>query len=416
VTGISDPLDPRLANYRELLIQLENGQLDSDLAVESIGVGPPDAIGALGESLVSVAATLSARFERERQFSEVSRAIVQGMYLDEVLDHIYESFRPLIPYDRIGCALLEANAAIARARWARSDSRNVQLKVGFSARMASSSLRTVIDTGQPRIINDLVGYLQEHPRSISTKKIVAEGIQSSLTCPLVALGRPVGFLFFSSSEIGRYATLHQETFLRLADLVSLAVEKSRLYDEMARLNADLLQARQILERQATHDGLTGLLNHRAILDEASLFIVDEASNRDPLAPLVAVMMIDIDHFKLINDSYGHPVGDTVLRSVAERLAGAVGERGQVGRYGGEEFLAIARVADAEEAVALAERLRQVVQHDPIGGRSKGISVTVSVGLTMPTADSQDDAREVIERADAALYRAKGSGRNRVVAG
>ncbi|HQZ85456.1 MAG: hypothetical protein QG671_1207 [Actinomycetota bacterium] len=416
MTGISDPLDPRLANYRELLDQLEHGQLDSDWAVESIGTGPADEIGALGESLVSAAATLSARFERERQFSEVSRAIVQGMYLDEVLDHIYESFRPLIPYERIGCALLEANGAIARARWARSDSRNVQLKVGFSARMASSSLRTVIETGQPRIINDLVGYLAEHPRSISTKKIVAEGVQSSLTCPLVALGRPVGFLFFSSTEIGRYATLHQETFLRLADLVSLAVEKSRLYDEMARLNADLLQARKILERQATHDGLTGLLNHGAILDEVSLLLADEVAGRDPLASPVAVMMIDIDHFKFVNDSYGHPVGDTVLRSVAELLAGAVGERGQVGRYGGEEFLAIARVQDAEEAFELAERLRQAVQHEPIGGRSKGISVTVSVGLTTPVGGAGEGSQELIERADAALYRAKKAGRNRVVVG
>ena len=222
--------------------------------------------------------------------------------------------------------------------------------------------------------------------------------------------------FSSSTEIGRYATLHQETFLRLADLVSLAVEKSRLYDEMARLNADLLQARKILERQATHDGLTGLLNHGAILDEVSLLLADEMASRDPLGSPVAVMMIDIDHFKFVNDSYGHPVGDTVLRSVAELLAGAVGERGQVGRYGGEEFLAIARVQDAEEAFELAERLRQAVQHEPIGGRSKGISVTVSVGLTTPVGGAGEGSQELIERADAALYRAKKAGRNRVVVG
>ena len=74
-------MDPRLANYRELLDQLEHGQLDSDWAVESIGTGPADEIGALGESLVSAAATLAARFERDRKSSEVARAILQGMYL-----------------------------------------------------------------------------------------------------------------------------------------------------------------------------------------------------------------------------------------------------------------------------------------------------------------------------------------------
>jgi transcriptional regulator with GAF, ATPase, and Fis domain len=117
-----------------------------------------------------------------------------GVELSEVLNRVYKSFRSLIPFDRIGLALLERNGAVLRARWGRSESTRICLKPGYAASIEGSSLRTIIETGQPRILNDLEDHLKAHPNSAATALMVEEGMRSSLTCPLIAMGKPIGFL------------------------------------------------------------------------------------------------------------------------------------------------------------------------------------------------------------------------------
>jgi signal transduction histidine kinase len=112
----------------------------------------------------------------------------------------------------------------------------MEITRGYSARMYCSSLQAILDTGMPRIINDLEEYLAEKPDSESTQRIVREGMRSSLTCPLIALNKPVGFLFFSSMEKGTYRELHGDTFLHIATQLSVIVEKSRLYQELLELS------------------------------------------------------------------------------------------------------------------------------------------------------------------------------------
>jgi signal transduction histidine kinase len=102
--------------------------------------------------------------------------------------------------------------------------------------MQGSSLQAIIDTGRPRILNDLKAYLLEHPQSISTSLIVDEGMRSSLTCPLIAMGKPVGFMFFSSTESETYRNAHVEIFMQIAGQLSVIVEKSRLYQQLMELN------------------------------------------------------------------------------------------------------------------------------------------------------------------------------------
>ena len=126
--------------------------------------------------------------------------------------------------------------------------------------MQGSSLEQIVESQEPRIINDLERYLIEKPESVSTRLIVAEGVRSSLTCPLVSMGKPIGFLFFSSNEKNCYADVHQDSFCSLASQLAAVVEKSQLYEELLQVNKELYESRDAFELQATHDALTGLWN------------------------------------------------------------------------------------------------------------------------------------------------------------
>jgi adenylate cyclase len=114
----------------------------------------------------------------------------------------------------------------------RSKLPGVEIPVGYSARLEGSSLQAVLESGRPRILNDLEAYLREHPDSENTRLIVAEGMRSSLTCPLIAMGKPVGFLFFSSTTPHTYGDVHVELYLRIAEHLSVIIEKSRLYRQV----------------------------------------------------------------------------------------------------------------------------------------------------------------------------------------
>jgi two-component system cell cycle response regulator len=161
---------------------------------------------------------------------------------------------------------------------------------------------------------------------------------------------------------------------------------------------------------ALTDSLTGVYNRRYMATHLPSVMKQAADAAKPLA----LFMIDIDHFKRVNDTYGHPAGDEVLRAVARRIADTVRQIDTVARMGGEEFVAVMPDARADIAVRIAERLRQAVAEDAVadarapGGR---IAVTISIGVAL--AHPGDTADTLIQRADAALYRAKQSGRNRV---
>ncbi|MBI2363100.1 MAG: GGDEF domain-containing protein, partial [Elusimicrobia bacterium] len=151
-----------------------------------IPVGERDAVGELGAALSDLAHGLERRFERQFRLTRLTESITSGLMLEEVLENLYVSFKGVIPYDRIGFALLEDDGRTLRAHWAKSEAAEVFLKAGYSAPMQGSSLERILETGRPRILNDLPAYLDEHPASQSTALVVKEGVQSSLTCPVVS--------------------------------------------------------------------------------------------------------------------------------------------------------------------------------------------------------------------------------------
>lgn len=409
--------DPRIAAYRAFLEQIEREHLADDpgRSAEGGASADYDEIDVLGRSILSVTSRLAERFEQERQLIGLSEEIVQGVYRDEVLDHIYDSFRGVIPYDRIGCALLEDEGRIVRAKWSRTDYPDVRIRPGFAAKIDHSSLQGIIDTGQPRIINDTVEYLAEHPNSTATKLILREGIRSSLTCPLIAMGRPIGFLFFSSREPYCYESVHQEIFTRVAGMVSIAVEKGILYEELSELNREMMQARALLEYEASHDSLTGLPNREAVLKRLEHVWQEREHQEHDERKSLGVMMLDIDHFKSINDTYGHPVGDEVLKAVAHTISAQLRATDVVGRYGGEEFLAVVATSGGPKAIAArAEQIRSAVEHNLVITERGNIGVTISIGVAVLEASESESVASMIQRADDALYKAKTDGRNRAV--
>lgn len=161
-------------------------------------------------------------------------------------------------------------------------------------------------------------------------------------------------------------------------------------------------------RLAVTDELSGLANRRSFFETASARLASARHDSEPLS----LLMVDIDHFKVVNDTAGHPTGDDVIREIADRLRSSARAQDIVGRYGGEEFSLLVAASSAT-ALAVAERIRVAVAERPVLTRSGPIATTISVGITDLTASDQS-IDDLLTRADAALYQAKAEGRNRVV--
>jgi hypothetical protein len=161
---------------------------------------------------------------------EINKRILAGLDPSAVLDFIFDALGLLIPYERIGIALLDRNEQTVELHWVRSRVPIQNLKHNYTAPLAGSSLKEILQTGKPRVINDLLKYLEQHPHSENTKLIVRDGIRSNLTCPLKAQGKYVGFVFFSSTRPNVYTHDHMELFSSIADELSIIVEQSRLHD------------------------------------------------------------------------------------------------------------------------------------------------------------------------------------------
>ncbi len=176
------------------------------------------------------------------------------------------------------------------------------------------------------------------------------------------------------------------------------------------LQAELVAARESLRYQATHDSLTGLLNRGAIL--GTLRNELDTANRRGLP--ISVVLADLDHFKDINDTYGHIIGDAVLHEAARRMKNSVRVHDSVGRYGGEEFLFILPGCDGSDATSQAQRLQACINSRPMELPRLTISVAMSLGLVSKDDPKVEDLDSLIQAADEGLYQAKTQGRNRLV--
>ena len=174
------------------------------------------------------------------------------------------------------------------------------------------------------------------------------------------------------------------------------------------LQAQLMSAQEALRDQAARDPLTGIWNRNTLFDILRRELARAERESTPLA----LVMADLDHFKDLNDNYGHLAGDSVLREVTRRMSGSIRPYDAVGRYGGEEFLVVLPGCDTRAGMSHAERLRHALGDEPFDTSEGRLNVTCSLGV-VSTESGVLDPDTLVRAADSALYRAKHNGRNRV---
>ncbi|MBI3600693.1 MAG: GAF domain-containing sensor histidine kinase [Nitrospinae bacterium] len=198
--------------------------------------------------------------------------INSGKGFDEVFDLIYDNLKKIIQYNRIGIAILKDGSKLM-ARKARSDGA-MMLEKGYEEDIEGSSLEKVIKKGEPRIINDLEEYLRQKPNSKSTKKIVEEGIRSSLTLPLLIKGKPIGVVFFSSRNRNNYSEKDSEYLKLVAGHIAISLEKAMLIDKLEDTN------RKLKELDKMKDEFIAIVSHdlrtplTSILSFSDLFLME----------------------------------------------------------------------------------------------------------------------------------------------
>lgn len=222
-----------------------------------------------------------------------------------------------------------------------------------------------------------------------------DNLGSVFVLPMLYEKEILGMLALLSEKINALSPYQIELLEVLGNQASTSIANARFHAE--------------IERLAITDGLTGLFNHRHFQERLS----QEFSRIDRFSEPLSVLIIDIDHFKKINDTYGHPVGDAVLKGVADKIRKTIRNIDISARYGGEEFAVILIGTDERGAMNMAERLRKAVMNKTFSADKNTFNVTISIGISTYTKGIKRK-EELIEKADKALYQAKRGGRNRSI--
>ena len=221
--------------------------------------------------------------ERE-ELRIINQKIAAKPSLNDVCDFLFETTQALIPFDRIGLAFLEEDGRRLVSHYARAVYQPLLLTKGYVGELRGSSLESVIKTCQPRIINDLERYLEEHPASHSSSLIVREGIRSSLTCPLVVEGRVLGFMFRSSRAQGTYTPHHVQLQMAINERLSQAVEKAWRIEQLVSANHAYMEMLAFVSHEIKNP-VASMVTDAKLLSEGYLGPL-EARQRDKVERLI----------------------------------------------------------------------------------------------------------------------------------
>jgi diguanylate cyclase (GGDEF)-like protein len=250
-------------------------------------------------------------------------------------------------------------------------------------------INIAVENRQPIYMADMKDY------SASVLPFSAGNIRSIFVIPLIYESKLLGLFVMSSEKADFLDTFQIELVKVMCNQAATSIANAKLHAE--------------IEKLATTDGLTGLFNHRVFQEKLSEELKKLSRYSEPSSLLLA----DIDFFKKINDTYGHPSGDLVLKEVSKIIREAIRDIDIPARYGGEEFAAILPRTDSKGAINIAERLRTAVMNASFSSDTSSLRVTLSIGIATTPSDAKTK-EELIEKADQALYYAKHNGRNRSV--
>ncbi len=317
-------------------------------------------------------------------------ALLSTLQLEPLLGQILDAAVSAIPAAEKGMIYLIApntGQLEMRASLGYSDPRIQKFTVpgsrGYVARAVRERKPIIIADGQTDPAVRLHGSSSE-----------IQAVQSAIAAPLILEDEVIGAISLDATRRAAFTETDLHLLTSFADMATAAIHNAQLHAEVQKL--------------ALTDSLTGLYNRRGFM-ELGRREVQRSLRFD--RPLTAIMA-DVDHFKYINDTYGHGIGDLVLKTVASRCSSNIRAVDIIGRYGGEEFIVLLPETDLFTAAAVAERLRERMADLPVMAGGVSVSVSISLGVAKASADTPDlDA--LIRRADSALLAAKQNGRNRV---
>ena len=253
---------------------------------------------------------IEPRFLILRKLMDSTNRVNPGALLDEVLQQVHDTFGSILPYQRVGLALLDDRGENLEQRWVQSSSGAVKIPVGYSAPLRKTSLGDVLTSGEPRIINDLSMHLVGRHTSEHTRLLLEEGTRANLTVPLVASGKAIGFLFFSGSRTGLYQSPHAAAMARIAGPLSALLSTARLYEmvlkaqqESDRLLRNVLPAPIVKRLKAGEEVIAdGILSATVVFVDIVNF-VKTASVLSPTAVVVVLNRI-FSAFDALCEQYG----------------------------------------------------------------------------------------------------------------
>ncbi len=337
------------------------------------------------------------KYEQE-QFYRASDLLNQALTLEDVYEKSIAALRAIVPFDLAVLTGTEGDRHTVQAVWATPGEGEAEVWQQAAARLVGlefdDATSLVAMAVKNRHYMPAGGELVDPDTVVWTARTRLRNAKSVLVLPLLRGDEVLGAVTLASAKPALFGSALREMLRVIGHQIGVSLQNARMYQQM--------------ETRATTDGLTGLTNHRAFQERlAILHALAERTDRK-----YCVILTDIDHFKGINDTYGHPIGDQVLRRVAAVLAGRARKVDIVARYGGEEFVLVLPDTDGAGAESFANRLREEIAALALTSEHGNFHVTISMGIAEYPKDGRERL-ELIERADQALYWCKEHGRNRV---
>jgi diguanylate cyclase (GGDEF)-like protein/PAS domain S-box-containing protein len=367
-----------------------------DIKIDSIHTGDINHTGQLITIRnITRRKTSEIKEKEQRQFAEAladtASIINSSLDLDEVLNHILDNVDKVVPYNSANIALVDEYGVVRFLKVKGYEKYGTRDQILSIERRVDEipNMKKMAESGEPSINPDTwvdPEWVKDLPGST--------WIRSYIGAPIKRKEKLLGFLNLDAATPNFFKNKHLSRIQALADQAAIAIENAQLYKEM--------------EKLAITDSLTGLYNRRFFF----AFAENEIERTKRYNKNLSIIMVDIDHFKDVNDRFGHLIGDQVLKEISDICLSILRKVDVMCRYGGEEFVVLLPETEESDAAHAAERMCTAISTSRLKTEKGNVSVTVSIGVT--ELDKSHGALEkLLATADKALYTAKEAGRNRV---